>query len=371
MKTNQSLKGSMSGKGAAFGTILIAALLLNGCQEQAQTTELVIRPVRTVIVEPKAIEDDRQAIGEIRPRYEADLGFRVGGKLVSRLVDIGAIVKKGELLARLDEQDFETRIRSSEADVSSAKAVVTEAESTEARSNQLVKKGVIARASYDETLRDLRSARARLEAAKAALELTMDQLTYTELKADFDGVVTAVGAEPGQVVSAGQLLVKLAKPEDKDGVFSIAESAFRDEPSNEPIKVVVSLLSNPEIKTEGIVREISPVADPTTRTYQVKVTLTDPPATMRFGASINGRVDIESAPVISLPATALFDKGGKAAVWVYDQDSSTVKLQIVNVLRYQTNQIILSSGLNKGDIVVTAGVNRLREGQKVRLLQAS
>lgn len=356
---------------APVGAILLAALLLSGCQEEEQHTEQLIRPVRTVIIDPQPIEDDRQAIGEIRPRYETDLGFRVAGKLVSRLVDNGVIVKKGDLLARLDEQDFKTRIRSAKADVSSAKAVVSEAKSAEARSQKLLKKGVIARAPYDTALRNLRSARAQLDAANAALALAHDQLTYTELRADFGGIVTAVGADPGQVVAAGQHIVRLAKPKDKDGVFNIAESAFREEPSSEPIKIAVSLLSNPKIKSEGIVREISPVADPTTRTYQVKVTLMDPPAMMRFGASIHGRVNMESAPVIALPATALFDKAGKAAVWIFDQGTSTVKLQSVNVLRYQTNRVILSDGLVKGDIVVTAGVNRLREGQKVRLLPES
>jgi len=371
MKTGQLLKNSIYGKASTFGAMLIAVLLLSGCGEQEEIAQPVIRPVRTVIVDPHPIEDDRQAIGEIRPRYESDLGFRVGGKLISRLVDNGAIVKKGELLARLDEQDFKTRIRSAEADVSSAKAVLTETKNAEERSKKLLEKEVIAKAPYDTALRNLQSARSQLDAANAALSLAQDQLTYAELRADFDGVVTAIGAEPGQVVAAGQVVASLAKPTDKDGVFDIAESAFRGELLNEPIKIVVSLLSNPEIKTEGVVREVSPIADPTTRTYQVKVTLTEPPATMRFGASINGRVDLESAPVISLPATALFDKEGKAAVWVYAQDSSTVKLQSVNVLRYQTDQVILSDGLNKGDIVVTAGVNRLREGQEVRLLTES
>lgn len=371
MKTSQPQDSTMQKKVAIIAIMLITAFFLSSCQEQEPNTQSVIRPVRTVIVDPRPIEDDRQAIGEIRPRYESDLGFRVGGKLISRLVDNGAIVKKGELLARLDEQDFKNRIRSAEADVSSARAVANEAETSEARSKELLEKGVIAKAPYDTALRNLRSARAQLDAAKAALALARDQLTYAELKADFDGVVTGIGAEPGQVVAAGQLVVRLAKPTDKDGVFNIAESAFRDGASDEPVNIVVSLLSNPKIKTEGVVREVSPVADPTTRTYQVKVTLSEAPPMMRFGASIHGRVSMESAPVISLPASALFDKNGSAAVWVFDKASSTVKLQNVDVLRYQTDRFVLSGGLQKGDIVVTAGVNRLREGQEVRLLSGS
>lgn len=190
--------------GAALSAALTTVVLVGGWSEPAEV-KTEVRPVRTIVVDPKPIEDDRQAVGEIRPRQESDLGFRVSGKVVSRAVDVGNSVKAGDLLARLDEQDFQNRLRSAEADVTSADAVLTEATGTEERQEQLLTKGVTTRSNYDAAVKNKRSAEAQLESARAALDLAKDQLKYTELKADFDGIVTAIGAEPWDaVISATQ-----------------------------------------------------------------------------------------------------------------------------------------------------------------------
>ena len=204
----------------------------------------------------KPIGDDRQAVGEVKPRYESDLSFRVAGKMLARLVDVGALVKQGDTLASLDTPDYQNRLRSAEADVVSAEAALVEAQATEGRQAKLLKSGFTPAASYDAALHNLRSAEAKLNAAKASLDLTRDQLKYTQLKADFDGVITAVGAEAGQNVTAGQMVVKLARPDDKDGVFNIAETALADQRNEHP-KVIVWPLSNPDLTIEGVVREIS------------------------------------------------------------------------------------------------------------------
>ncbi|GIL01019.1 MAG: RND transporter [Alphaproteobacteria bacterium] len=347
--------------------LLVPALLLAlvGCN-QPEVRAPEVRPVRTVVVDPKPIEDDRSAIGEISPRQETDIAFRVAGKLVSRLVDVGAVVAAGQLLARLDEQDFLNNQRSARASVDSAEAVLTEAKAAEERQRQLLANGTTTRANYDASLKNLNAAQAQLEAARASYELASDQLRYAELHADFAGVVTAIGAEPGQIVSTGQMVVRLARPDDKDAVFSLPESAFREQPEQLP-EIVVSLLSYPDISTVGVLREVSPVADPATRTYKVKVTLKDPPAQMRFGASVVGRLRAETAPVVVLPGSALFDRDGQPAVWRVDPAAGTVSLRPVIVSRYETDRVIIAGGLDKGDIVVTAGVNRLRENQPVRL----
>lgn len=346
--------------------VSLAVGLLAACGQEAPK-EGEIRPVRTLVAEPKPIDDDRQAVGEIKARQESDLGFRVSGKLVSRVVEVGVAVKKGDLLARLDDQDFQNRLRSAEADIASAEAVLTEAQAAEGRLRQLLSTGTTTRANYDAAVKNLRSAEARLDSAKAALALAQDQLRYTELTADFDGIVTAIGAEPGQVINVGQMVARLAAPTDKDAVFSIAEAAFRTRPANDKPEVIVTLLSNPGLVAEGVVREISPVADPATRTYQVKVTLKNPPAEMRFGSSVVGRLKATTAPVVVLPGSALFDKGGKPAVWIFQPATGSVVLKPVVVARYETDRVVLSEGIEKGEIVVVAGVNRLREGQKVRL----
>lgn len=327
-----------------------------------------VRPVRTLVVEPRPIEDDRRAVGEVRARHESDLGFRVSGKVVSRLVDVGVIVKKGDLLARLDDQDYRNRLKSAEADIAAADAVLEESRNAEARQRQLLTTGATTRSNYDAAVKNLRSNEAKLVSARAAMELAKDQLRYAELKAEFDGIVTSIGAEPGQIVNVGQMVVRLAQPNEKDAVFNIAETAFRERPSQPP-EIIVSLLSNPDIVADGVVREISPVADPTTRTYQVKVTLKNPPDQMRFGASLLGRLKATTAPVVVLPGSALFDKAGQPAVWLFDPATGTVALKPIVVNRYETDRVIVGEGLTKGDIVVTAGVNRLREKQKVRLTQ--
>ncbi len=351
--------------------LLGSSCLVAGCGKEEAAAKPEIRPVKTVVVEPKPIDDDRQAVGEIRARQESDLGFRVSGKVTARLVDVGASVKAGDELARLDEQDLANKLKSAEADVRSAEAVLVEAQAAEERLRGLVEKGITPRANYDEKVKNVHTAEAQLASAKASLALAKDQHAYSTLKADFDGIVTATGAEPGQVVNVGQMVIRLAKPDQIDAVFNVAESAFRNRPAGDHPPVVVNLLSNPAVVAEGVVREVSPVADPVTRTYQVKVTLDNPPPAMRFGASVSGRLKVTTAPVVVLPGSALFDKGGTPSVWVFDASSSQVKLKPVTVSRFETERVVLADGLQKGDVVVTAGVNRLREGQVVRLLDGA
>jgi RND family efflux transporter MFP subunit len=351
-------------------SILLLPLVgsLVGCKPENVPVES--RAVRTVVVDLKPIGDDRQAVGEVKPRYESDLSFRVAGKVLSRLVDVGAAVKQGDTLASLDTPDYQNRLRSAEADVVSAEATLVEAQATEGRQAKLLKSGFTPAASYDAALHNLRSAEAKLNAAKASLDLTRDQLKYTQLKAEFDGVITAVGAEAGQNVTAGQMVVKLARPDDKDGVFNIAETALADQ-RNEHANVAVWPLSNPDLTIEGVVREISPIADPATRTYTVRVTLKDTPPQIRFGMSIGGRWNGSSAPAVALPLSAVFEKGGAPAVWVFDHQSGSLALKSVTVAHYEANTAVIGSGLAKGDVVVTAGVNTLREGQKVRVAEAT
>jgi RND family efflux transporter MFP subunit len=346
--------------------LLSVCLAVVGCRKSAPPAE-EIRPVKTAIADPGPLHDDFRTVGEIKPRYESDIGFRVDGKVILRAVDVGQTVKKGDLLARLDDQDYRSKLRSAEADVSAAQAELADAKGEEARKRQLMKEGWTTQAMYDKAQRNMLAAQAKLDAANASRDLARDQLNYTDLRADFDGVITATGAEAGQVVTAGQMIVRLAKPEDRDAVFNIAESILTKPQVGEIPPVIIALVTNPSVSCEGEVREISPVADPTTRTYQVKVTLISPPSEMRFGASVTGSLKTPGAAAVVLPAAALFEQGAKPAVWVVDPATKTVSLRPVTVSRYETDRVIIGGGLTKGDIVVIAGVNRLREGQKVQV----
>lgn len=348
--------------------VSVLVLVLAGCKPEGAPAET--RLVRTLVVHLKSVGEERQVIGEVKPRYESDLSFRVAGKVLTRLVDVGAAVKQGATLATLDTQDYQNRLRSAEADVTSAEAALAYAQGTEARQAKLLKDGWTPRQTYDNALQNLQAAEARLRASKAALALSRDQLNYTTLKADFDGVITAVGAEAGQNVNAGQIVVKLARPGERDGVFNIAETAFTDvaDPHRD---VIVWPLSNPELTVDGVVREVAPVADPVTRTYTVKVTLKKPPPQIRFGMSIGGRLKTDAGLAVTLPLSSVFEKDGTPAVWVFDQQSSTLTLKPITVARYEVNTVIVAGGLSEGDIVVTAGVNTLTVGQKVRLAEAT
>lgn len=322
--------------------------------------------VRALRVEPTALDEVRAAIGEIRPQRESDLGFRLSGKIVKRLVDTGAMVRKGDLLATIEDEDYRNKVRNAKTEVATAEAVLVEAAANEKRQGGLFKKRYTSAVNYEASVKAFRSAEAKLESAKIALQMAKDQLGYTELRADFDGIVTSTGAENGQLVNVGQMVVRVADPKALDAVFSIAESVFANSPEGQIPPISVALLSNPAIKVTGRVREISPVADAVTRTFQIKVGLDNPPAEMRFGASVAGRLDRKAEPMVVLPGGALFDKGGEPAVWVVGQNSE-VSLKPVTVVRYEIDRVVIGRGLNKGDIVVTAGVNRLHDRQKVRL----
>ena len=345
---------------------LAVAAILASCGDEAPPPAPV-RPVRTVVIEPETTANTYTASGEIRARYETPVAFRLSGTIIARNIDVGSVVKAGDQIAVLDDRDQRNAVESAKSDVFSATSTLTQVRAQEARFRELLRNGYTPQARYDEALRDLRGAEAKLQAANAALRAATDQLSYTVLTAPRDGVITAVGASAGQVVGAGQMVAELADPSEREALFNIAESWLRDPRSKDPV-VDVSLLGDPSINTVGRVREISPTADPVTRTYAVRVSLPDAPPAMRLGASVTGQVTIAHPTAVAvLPATALFQKDAKPAVWVVDRGSSTVALREVAVEDYETDKIVIESGLEKGDVVVTAGVQLLSPGEKVRL----
>lgn len=351
-------------KVSGFISWLAMAACLGGCNEEVpQITE--VRPVRTITVAPAPLPETRSAVGEIRPRLLSDTGFQVGGKIISRSVSIGDYVEKGQLIARLDGEDYRNRLAAAEADVAAAKAALTDASLHEARQRQLLAKGVATRAAHDSAKKSLIAADAGLKSASAAWQLASDQLAYTELKAEFAGIVTATGAEEGQVVAAGQMIAQIAPANEFDAVFAIAERDLQDNHYAAGTAVKVALLSNPEITAPGVVREIAPIADPATRTFEVKVEIANAPPQMMFGSSVTGKAKDTVKLAMVLPTSAIFDSNGNPAVWVYDQASNAVNLRPITVAKFETGGVIVAGGISKGDVVVTAGVHRLREGQEV------
>jgi RND family efflux transporter MFP subunit len=349
-------------------TVSALSLGLAGCKEETQEVSEA-RPVRAISVTSADIQEERMSIGDIQPRRESEMGFRVSGKVIERTANVGAAVKAGDIIARIDDEDYRNRLKQAAADVKAAEAVFEEAKANEGRQSKLLKAGVTTRVNYDAAKKGLLSAEATLQSARVALKMAGDQLAHTELKAEFDGVVTATGAEAGQVVNTGQMIARVAPIDERDAVFAIAESAIQEGHYRVGAEVGVALLSDTNIRARGKVREVSPMADPATRTFEVKVALENPPSQMLFGASVAGEVKAGDEKGFALPPAAIFDGTGKPSVWVYRKDNGSVTLRPIAVARYEEDRVIVSEGLAKGDVVVTAGVNRLREGQEVTLAE--
>jgi RND family efflux transporter MFP subunit len=354
----------------AFGTVgaLVLLLALPACQKEEKAASQAVRPVRTVTVALQEGGENVSLTGEIQPRYQADLGFRVHGKILERPVDVGTQVRKDGLLARLDPQQYKQDLEVAKSEIAVAEAEVTRSQNQEYRQRELLKNGYTTQVQYDQALKTFKTAQAQLDAARARQIQASENLGYTELKSDNDGVITAIGVDPGQVVSAGQMVVRLAQPGEREAVFNIAEGAFKKRPTDPT--VTVHLVSNPEIETAGKVRYISPQADPATRTYTVRVSLPEAPPQMRLGANVVGTVMLDQGQTVSIPGSALFQKDGKPAVWLVEKDS-TVQLKPITVQRYQGDSVVVGDGLAQGDVVVTAGVQKLLPGQKVALMEAS
>jgi RND family efflux transporter MFP subunit len=275
------------------------------------------------------------------------------------------------LVARLDPQTEQNALQAAEADIVAAQAALSQAEKAEARQAELFKRASTSRALYDQAIQQLQTAQAQLDAAQARQRNAYNRLQYTELRSEVGGTVTAKGAEAGEVVRAGQMILRIAREDLKDAVFEVpAQLMMMRRLPRDPI-VHVALAENPAIKVTGRVREIAPQADPTTRLFPIRVALHEPPGEMLLGATVSGAISLDSPPVMTVPVTALTESDGKPSVWVVNPSTNTVQLRKVEIVRFDPSRIIISEGLRDGEVVVTAGVNVLHPGQKVRLLAGS
>ena len=345
----------------------LIALTVAGCNKPAPPAAQA-RPIRVLTVERSGEGETVSLTGQIHAKDEVSLAFRIDGRVLDRPVNVGDVLKPGQLVARLDPKDQQDGLRTAEANLSGLDAVLTQARLTFERQQVLLKDGWTPRATYDEAQQKLLSAQAAVDAARAQVQIAENQLSYTVLFADATGSVTAKGAEPGEVVHAGQMIVELARQGGRDAVFDVPEQLIRTGP-RDPL-VQLSLTNDPSIRATGRVREVAPQADPTTRTWQVKVGIIDSPQAMQLGSTVTGSIRLSPPPGVEIPPSALTEANGRPAVWVFDPQKQTVSLRNVDVARYDPAEVVISEGLETGEIVVTAGVQTLRPGQKVRLLGA-
>lgn len=357
--------GKLSWGLTAAAAVIVSTTAVAGCsQDAARTPEA--RPVRTVTVDPRAHGEIVAFTGQIRARDQFNVAFRLGGRVVERRAHLGDVIAAGQLIARLESDDQQNALNAAEADLAAAGAVLTDARLTFDRQHALLEGGATPRARFDSAREALRAAEARVHSAQAQVRTARDQVGYTILRADRPGAVTAVGAEPGEVVEAGHMIVQIADPGELDAVFDVPEQLLRTGP-RDPV-VDLALSDDSRVRATGYVRQVAPQADSATRTFQVKVGVNDPPEGMRLGATVTGHLELAAPEGVVVPASALTESNGPPAVWVVDRQSRTVSLRPIDVVRFDAESVVTSRGLEKGDLVVTAGVQMLRPGQKVRLL---
>jgi RND family efflux transporter MFP subunit len=341
------------------------AALVAGCAKQEPPPEPV-RPVKLARVALGQAGSATVFAGEVKPRHESELGFRIGGKLVARQVDVGARVKKGAPLARLDPSDVALQAQASKAAVAAAQTEYEFARAEFDRYDNLHRLKFVSASALDQKRNVMNANAAKLEQARAQLAVASNQAAYATLVADQDGVVTAVSAEVGQVVTAGQPVVRVAREEEREVVIAVPENRL-DEVKGAG-RLAVALWAAPDKLYAARVREIAPAVDAATRTFAVRVSILEPDAAVQWGMTANvvlqGGAERATALV---PSSAIYHaQDGKPAVWIYDPLSRTVTLRTVMLDAFREDGALVASGLAEGEWIVAAGVHKLRAGQAVK-----
>lgn len=346
-----------------------ALMAVAACLPEDEQTEAGVspRPVRTVTITERSFGDTVTLAGVIESQVQADLGFRIGGRIEERLVGVGDHVEAGQLVATLDQSDEENGLRAAEASMIAAEGQENEARINFDRQRQLYDRGFAARAAFDRAETTLTNATAQLDAARAQYLIAKRRLNDTHLLADAPGLVTAIGAEPGEVVQPGRMIVQVARDGGIDAVFDVPAAVLESSPADP--EVTVALSQSPTVRAQGRVREVAPRADAMTGTFRVRVGLIDPPGELRLGSTVTGTAIFGDVTMIEVPASALTRSETGPAVWVVDPATQTVSLRDIVVGRFLPASASVLEGLAPGDVVVTAGVQALLPGQAVRLPQ--
>jgi RND family efflux transporter MFP subunit len=343
-------------------------LAVAACRAPEEPPPPEIRPVRVLEIGQRAAAETVGLSGTVEARTEVNQSFRIDGRLVERYVDIGDTVRPGQLIARLDPQNEESALQGAQAQLTATRAQQVEARNNFNRMRDLVVENAVSRANYEQAESLMKSADAAVRAAESQVTLAQNRLGYTRLAATVGGVVAARGAEPGEVVGPGRMIVQVAKDGNREAVFDVPAQA-KDQVLKSP-DVSVALTIDPRVTARGRVREVSPRADPVTGTFRIRIELLDAPAAMRLGSTVTARIKREGANGYVIPASALVRADRQPAVWLFDPKTQTVAPRAVKVEEFEPGRVVVQSGLDPGDRIVTAGVQALHEGQKVRALEA-
>jgi multidrug efflux system membrane fusion protein len=350
------------------GAMATVAVLLVACAKPEPVPEPV-RPVQLMQVKLGGTIGTAVFAGEVKPRHEIDLGFRIGGKVIGRNVDIGARVVRGESLARLDPADVALQADAQKSAVAAAETEYRYAKAEFDRYENLRQQKFISESALDQKRNALDANRAKWDQARAQLSVTQNQTAYATLVAPDSGVITAVSVESGQVVTAGQTVMKLAREEEREVAISVPESRIAE--LRGPT-LGVFLWANPQKTYAARVREISPAVDAITRTFAVRVAILDPDPALRLGMTANVVVaGGEATNAALVPLASIYRKGDATAVWIYDEKSRSVSLRPIVVGQFREDGVIVTGGVATGEWIVAAGVHKLREGETVRPYEGS
>ena len=342
----------------------LALLALAGCDEAKDSPAPPPRPVLTMVI-ADARDEMLTLAGTIAPRYQTDLSFRVVGRIMARDVEVGDMVQKEQRVAALDPIALAFAVRSQRAALISAEASLANASAIEARQKTLRDRNVTAQATVESAEQTRIAAEAEVERARSNLTKAEEQLSYAELRSDFDGVVTARNAEVGQVVTAGQTVVTVARPDVREAVVDIPEAVTGEVRPGTAFDVALQL--DERIRVPGTLRELAPEADSVTRSRRARITLESPPDTFRLGTTVTVRIKSgPSASAVRLPASAVLERDGKALVFVVDEAKGTISEQPVSVVGKGDGYVAVAGALQPGSRVVAAGVNSLSAGVPVR-----
>jgi RND family efflux transporter MFP subunit len=342
---------------------LIGLTALGGCRDATVTQGAPERPVQVQRVTFANADVSREFVGVVHARYETDLGFRVAGKIVARLVNVGDSVTAGQVVAKLDSQDLRLQVESAEAELAAATSNLTQASAEAERYGSLKARGYAAPADFDRKQAARDEAEGRLERARHALDLARNQLTYADLRCDADGVITATLAEAGQVVPIGQAVVRLAHRGEKEAVIALPETWLEEA---RDAQAAVRLWSDPGHSFAARLRELSPQADAATRTYAARFTIEQASDTVMLGMTATVTLTPASAArVARLPLSAVVNRGGGPFVYALEASGALVQ-RPVTVLSFTEDAALVATGVSEGEEIVTLGVQKLQAGLKVR-----
>ena len=351
--------------------VVACGALLAGCQRGTpEMDEPDVRPVRAITVAMRENGSTIALTGRIAAEDEVAIAFRIPGRLIERAANVGDRVRPGQVLARLEQMNERNQLLSAQAALNAADANLVRARDEFERQRSLIDEGFTTRAQLDQATAAFRAAEAQVKSARAQVSMAQDQVGFTVLTADAPGAVVARGAEPGEVVQAGRMILRIALDGGVDAVFEVPPQVLRSAQRSDSrsIRVNVALTDDPSVTASGFVREVSPQADPVTGTFTVRVGLETPPPGMLLGSVVSGRMTLPGEQLVEIPSAALMTSGGNPALWVVDRATSTVALRNISILRFEPDSVVVGEGLASGDTVVIAGVQTLRPGQRVRLL---